>query len=147
MTALLSGKLIYTSQEQKLYLYVGNKKKWQMFDYLLEIETFCPRSSSCAGGLPHTKDFHQPLWILSGLILDIFNLFSSYQVLSFSIFQLHKGNRKVGDKIYNIQFPVLSSWWYVCCSYRRIEQQDHQWWRYHRRLLDYQNPYFQLIIK
>ena len=26
-------------------------------------------------------------------------------------------------------------------------QQDHQWWRYHRRLLDYQSPYFQLIIE
>ena len=25
-------------------------------------------------------------------------------------------------------------------------KQDHQWWRYHRRLLDYQSPYFQLII-
>ena len=23
--------------------------------------------------------------------------------------------------------------------------QDHQWWRYHRRLLDYQSPYFQSI--
>ena len=26
-------------------------------------------------------------------------------------------------------------------------KQDHQWWRYHRRLLDYQTPYFQLIIE
>ena len=70
-----------------------------MFEFPLEIETFCPRSSSCAGGLPHTKDFHQPLWILSGLIFEIFNLFSAHQVLVFSIFQLHKGNRNVGDKI------------------------------------------------
>ena len=70
-----------------------------MFEFPLEIETFCPRSSSCAGGLPHTKDFHQPLWILSGLIFEIFNLFSAHQVLVFSIFQLHKGNRNVWDKI------------------------------------------------
>ena len=99
MTALLSGKLLYTSQKQKLYLSIGRKKSSQVFEYLLEIETFCPRSSSCAGGLPHTKDFHQPLWILSGLIFDIFNLFSSYQVLLFSIFELQNGNRNVGDKI------------------------------------------------
>ena len=28
-----------------------------------------------------------------------------------------------------------------------ILKQGHQWWRYHRRLLDYQSPYFQLIIE
>ena len=28
-----------------------------------------------------------------------------------------------------------------------LRKQDHQWWRYHRGLLDYQSPYFQLIIK
>ena len=27
------------------------------------------------------------------------------------------------------------------------EKQDHQRWRYHRRLFDYQSPYFQLIIE
>ena len=24
----------------------------------------------------------------------------------------------------------------------RLMEQDHQWWRYHRRLFDYQSPYF-----
>ena len=32
----------------------------------------------------------------------------------------------------------------VCWKWNK---QDHQWWRYHRRLLDYQSPYFQLIIE
>ena len=28
-----------------------------------------------------------------------------------------------------------------------LNKQDHQWWRYHRRLFDYQSPYFLLIIE
>ena len=34
---------------------------------------------------------------------------------------------------------------YRCCSKVNVfRKQDHQRWRYHRRLLDYQSPYFQL---
>ena len=32
-------------------------------------------------------------------------------------------------------------------SFDAIVKQDHRRWRYHRRLLDYQSPYFQLIIE
>ena len=32
-------------------------------------------------------------------------------------------------------------------KYNCKHKQDHQWWRYHRRLLDCQSPYFQLIIE
>ena len=32
-------------------------------------------------------------------------------------------------------------------KHRKKKKQDHQWWRYHRTLLDYQSPYFQLIIE
>ena len=36
-----------------------------------------------------------------------------------------------------------------CLRYKMnlCQKQDHRWWRYHRRLLDYQSPYFQLIIE
>ena len=56
---------------------------------------------------------------------------------------------------------ALTSFYYSCTSHVRLvtylcflckiqnfcTEQDHRRWRYHRRLLDYQSPYFQLIIE
>ena len=50
-----------------------------------------------------------------------------------------------GYPLHNWKQPTLQKIWLFCS--RDMFQQDHQWWRYHRRLLDYQSPYFQLIIK
>ena len=36
----------------------------------------------------------------------------------------------------------MHKWFESCHIMTQTLKQDHQWWRYHRRLFDYQSPYF-----
>ena len=55
------------------------------------------------------------------------------------LYQTFHDTRK-GDEEHSTQFITGTFWIYSihCCE----SKQDHQWWRYHRRLLVYQSPYF-----